>query len=225
MRDLIRKFLKPYRNQIILTVFLLLIQVASNLYLPNLNANIINNGIAKGDINYITKTGLLMLVIILSLVICSILASYFGSKIALSFGRDLRQAFFLKVENLSLADLDKFGTPSLITRNTNDVHQMQMLVLFSLTIIVIAPLMCLGGIIMALRQDLVLASSVIIIAPLMAIVVWLLLRETIPLFRLVQEKIDKLIIEQGTHEQLIAKKGFYYDLYMSQFLSPLEADN
>lgn len=201
MKDLLIKFLKPYRKQVALAVVLLLAQVMASLYLPNLNANIINNGMAKGDINYIIRTGAFMLVVTLMLAACAISSSFLGSKISMSLGRDMRQAVFYKVESFSQADLDKFGTPSLITRNTNDVHQIQMLVILGLNLMVIAPIMCLGGIIMALRQDVVLSSSIIIIAPLMAVVVWLILIKAIPLFRSIQSKIDR--VNQIMREKLM----------------------
>jgi ATP-binding cassette subfamily B protein len=201
MKDLLIKFLKPYGKQIILAIVFLLLQVMSNLYLPSLNADIINNGVAKGNINYIVNTGSFMLVVTLLLVACAIASSYFSSKIAMSFGRDMRRAIFYKVESFSQADLDKFGTPSLITRNTNDVHQIQMLVLLGLNLMVMAPLMCLGGIIMALRQDVVLSSSIIIIVPLMGVVVWLLLKKATPLFRSIQIKIDR--VNQIIREKLM----------------------
>jgi len=201
MKDLLVKFLKPYWKQVTLTVVLLLLQVMSNLYLPNLNADIINNGVAKGDIRYILKTGSFMLVVTLLLAACAIASSYFSFKISMSFGRDMRRAIFYKVESFSQADLDKFGTPSLITRNTNDVHQIQMLVLLGLNIMVMAPIMCIGGIIMALRQDVVLSSSIIIIVPIMAVVVWILLSKATPLFRSIQVKIDR--VNQIMREKLM----------------------
>ena len=201
MKDLLVKFLKPYWKQVTLTVVLLLLQVMSNLYLPNLNADIINNGVAKGDIRYILKTGSFMLVVTLLLAACAIASSYFSFKISMSFGRDMRRAIFYKVESFSQADLDKFGTPSLITRNTNDVHQIQMLVLLGLNIMVMAPIMCIGGIIMALRQDVVLSSSIIIIVPIMAVVVWILLSKATPLFRSIQVKIDR--VNQVMREKLM----------------------
>lgn len=201
MRYLIGKFLKPYWKQITLAVLLILVQSMSNLYLPSLNAAIINNGVAKGNINYIVKTGGLMLVFALLLAACAITSSYFGSKISMSFGRDVRRAIYHKVENFSQADLKKFGTPSLITRNTNDVQQMQMLVLFGLNLMVMAPIICIGGIIMALRQDVVLSYSIIIIAPIMAAVVGILLAKATPLFRSMQSKIDR--VNQIMREKLM----------------------
>ena len=201
MKDLLIKFLKPYGKQIALTVLLLLLQAMSNLYLPNLNANIINNGVAKSDISYIIKTGSFMLLVTLLLAACAIASSYFSSRISMSFGRDMRKALFYKVEGFSQADLDKFGTPSLITRNTNDVHQMQMLVLLGLNLMVMAPIMCIGGIIMALRQDVVLSSSIIVIMPIMAVAVGLILMKATPLFRSIQVKIDR--VNQIMREKLM----------------------
>ncbi|MBP7139428.1 MAG: ABC transporter ATP-binding protein [Caldisericia bacterium] len=201
MKDLFIKFLKPYWKQLTLTIILLSIQAISNLYLPNLNADIINNGIAKGDIKYITNTGLFMLGVTLILAVCAIASSYLSSKISMSFGKDMRRAIFYKVESFSQADLDKFGTPSLITRNTNDVHQMQMLMFIGLNLMVMAPIMCIGGIIMALRQDVVLSYSIIIIVPIMVALVGILLVKTIPIFRSIQVKIDR--VNQIMREKLM----------------------
>jgi len=201
MRYLIEKFLKPYWKQIILAILLILVQAMSNLYLPSLNASIINNGVAKGDISYIIKTGGLMLIFTLLLASCAIASSYFGSKISMSFGRDVRRAIYNKVESFSQSDLNRFGTPSLITRNTNDVQQTQMLVLFGLNLMIMAPIICIGGIIMALRQDIVLSYSIIIIVPIMAIAVGILLAKATPLFRSMQLKIDK--VNQIMREKLM----------------------
>jgi len=201
MRYLIEKFLKPYWKQIVLAISLILVQAMSNLYLPSLNASIINNGVAKGDISYIIKTGGLMLIFTLLLASGAIASSYFGSKISMSFGRDVRRAIYNKVESFSQADLNRFGTPSLITRNTNDVQQTQMLVLFGLNLMIMAPIICIGGIIMALRQDIVLSYSIIIIVPIMAIAVGILLAKATPLFRSMQLKIDK--VNQIMREKLM----------------------
>ena len=116
------KYLRPYRKQLILVVALLLVQAVSNLYLPDLNADIINNGIAKGDTDYILRTGGFMLLVTFLLAGCSVISVYWGSKTAMSFGRDLRSDIFRKVQTFSQAEVDLFGTPSLITRNTNDVQ-------------------------------------------------------------------------------------------------------
>jgi ATP-binding cassette subfamily B protein len=186
------RYLKPYRKQLVLVVALLLVQAVSNLYLPDLNADIINNGIAKGDTDYILRTGGFMLLVTLLLAGCSIVSVYWGSKTAMSFGRDLRSDIFRKVQSFSQAEVDQFGTASLITRNTNDVQHVQMAVLMSLNIMISAPVMCVGGIIMALRQDVPLSTSIIIIVPVMGAVIAVIMREALPLFKSMQGKIDRL---------------------------------
>ncbi|NMB46241.1 MAG: ABC transporter ATP-binding protein [Firmicutes bacterium] len=185
-------YLKPYGKQIIVVIILLLVQAISNLYLPNLNAYIINNGIAKGDIQYIVRIGGFMLLVTLLLAVCSIVSVYWGSKTAMSFGRDLRSALFRKVQSFSQSEVDQFGTPSLITRTTNDVQQVQMAVVMGLNVMISAPVMCLGGIIMALRQDVPLSASIIIIVPLMALVLAMVMRKALPLFKAMQVKLDRL---------------------------------
>ena len=186
------QYLKPYRKQLVLVIALLLVQAISNLYLPDLNADIINNGIAKGDTKYILRTGGFMLLVTALLAACSILSVYWGSKTAMSFGRDLRSNVFRKVQSFSQAEVDKFGTPSLITRNTNDVQQVQMAVLMTLNVMISAPVMCIGGIIMALRQDVRLSTSIIIIAPVMGVIIGVIMRKALPLFKSMQVKIDRL---------------------------------
>lgn len=184
--------LKPYRKQIILVIILLLVQAVANLYLPNLNADIINNGIAKGDPEYILRTGGFMVLVTLLLAVCSIIAVYWGSKTAMSFGRDLRSELFRKVQSFSQTEVDRFGAPSLITRTTNDVQQVQMAVVMGLNVMIFAPVMCLGGIIMALRQDVPLSMSIIVIVPVMGIVLAMIMQRALPLFKTMQAKIDRL---------------------------------
>lgn len=186
------KYLRPYRKQLILVMALLLAQAVSNLYLPDLNADIINNGIARGDTDYILRTGGFMLLVTLLLAACSIVSVYWGSRTAMSFGRDLRSEIFRKVQSFSQAEVDRFGTPSLITRNTNDVQQVQMVVLMGLNMMISAPVMCIGGIIMALRQDVPLSASIIIIVPIMGAIIGIVMREALPLFKSMQIKIDRL---------------------------------
>ncbi len=186
------QYLKPYRKQLVLVIALLLVQAISNLYLPDLNADIINNGIAKGDTKYILRTGGIMLLVTLLLAACSVLSVYWGARTAMSFGRDLRSNVFRKVQSFSQAEVDKFGTPSLITRNTNDVQQVQMAVLMTLNVMISAPVMCIGGIIMALRQDVRLSTSIIIIAPVMGVIIGVIMRKALPLFKSMQVKIDRL---------------------------------
>ena len=153
MIALLRTYLAPYKGPLALVVGLLVVQALATLYLPELNGAIINNGVATGDIDYILTTGGVMLVISLVVVVASIIAVYWGSKTGMAFGRDLRGAIFRKVESFSQAELNRFGTPSLITRNTNDVQQVQMVVLIGLNMLIIAPILAIGGVILAERHD------------------------------------------------------------------------
>jgi ATP-binding cassette subfamily B protein len=171
---------------------LVAIQALSNLYLPNLNADIINNGVLKGDTGYIERTGAFMLLITFLLGICSVIAVYFGSRIAMSFGRDVRSAIFRKVMNFSQKDTNTFGTPSLITRNTNDVQQVQMVLVMAFNIMIMAPIMLVGGIIMALREDVPLSGLFLVIIPLIIGMIAIVASRAVPLFRSVQKKTDRI---------------------------------
>ena len=192
MNTLLITYLRPYWKQLILVVTLVSAQAIGNLYLPDLNAKIINNGIAKGDTAYIVRVGGLMLLVSLVVGVFSIISVYWSSKTAMSLGRDVRGALFRKVESFSQAEVNHFGTPSLITRNTNDVQQVQMLVAIGLTLMITAPLMMIGGIIMATRQDLALSGILVVILPVMALVISLLILRALPLFRSMQVKIDRI---------------------------------
>jgi ATP-binding cassette, subfamily B, multidrug efflux pump len=197
---LLRTYLRPYWRALTLVVALLVVQALATLYLPELNGEIINNGIATGDIGYILSTGALMLGISLVVVFASIIAVYWGSKAGMAFGRDVRSAIFRRVESFSRAELDTFGTPSLITRNTNDVQQVQMVVLMGLNMMIIAPILAVGGVIMALRQDIPLSGILIVILPIMAVIVGTLMARALPLFQAMQVKIDR--VNQVTREAL-----------------------
>jgi ATP-binding cassette, subfamily B, multidrug efflux pump len=197
---LLRERLAPYWRQITLVIALLFVQAITNLYLPTLNADLINNGIAKADTHYILVTGAFMLGVTLVLVIATIIAVYWGSKTAMAFGRDVRGALFRKVENFSQAELNHFGTPSLITRTTNDVQQVQMLVLMMLNLTLAAPIMAIGGIIMALRLDVPLTSVILVAVPVMGVFIGLVVTRALPLFRSMQKKVDR--INQVTREVL-----------------------
>jgi ATP-binding cassette subfamily B multidrug efflux pump len=186
------RYLKPYWKQLTLVSVLVLIQSISNLYLPDLNARIINEGIARGDIDLILRVGGFMLLVTLLLTACSIVAVFFTSRSSMGFGRDLRRAVFTKVQTLSLAEVNQFGAPSLITRTTNDVQQMQMAVFMGFSMMFSAPVMAVGGIIMALRQDVPLSLLIAVVVPLMAVIVWTIMRRALPLFKLQQKKIDRL---------------------------------
>jgi ATP-binding cassette subfamily B multidrug efflux pump len=197
---LLRERLKPYWRQIIVVMALLLVQAIANLYLPTLNADIINNGVVTGDTAYILKAGAVMLVVTLIFVIAAIVAVYWGSKIAMAFGRDVRGALFRRVESFSQAEVNHFGTPSLITRTTNDVQQVQMVVLMMLNVVISAPIMAIGGIIMALRLNVPLSVVIVVAIPVMAVFIGLVLRSALPLFMSMQKKIDR--INQVTREML-----------------------
>jgi len=192
MPSLLRRFLRPYSRALVIVVVLLLVQAMANLYLPTLNADIINNGVVKGDIGYIIKVGGLMLLVTAVLGVCSVVAVYFSARTAMGFGRDVRAGLFNQVQKFSLHEVNVFGTPSLITRNTNDVQQVQMLVLMGLTMMVLAPITAIGGIIMALSLNVKLSGLLLVIVPLMMIVIGLLMARAIPLFRSMQVKIDKI---------------------------------
>jgi ATP-binding cassette subfamily B multidrug efflux pump len=200
MLDLLKTYLKPYWKQITFVLALVMIQSIANLYLPNLNAQIINNGVSKGDVAYIVSTGALMLGITFLLGIAAVIGTYWGSKTAMAFGRDVRAAIFGKVQTFSQQEVNIFGAPSLITRNTNDVQQIQMVVLFSLNMIISAPIMAVGGIIMALREDVPLSGILVVIIPLMAAFIGAIVARAMPLFKVMQVKIDR--VNQVMREKL-----------------------
>jgi ATP-binding cassette subfamily B multidrug efflux pump len=192
MIKLLRTYLRPYSRQVALVIALLAVQAIANLYLPSLNADIINDGVVKGDIGYIVRTGGLMLLVTLLLALCSVVATFFGARTAMAFGRDVRGAVFRKVTDFSQVETNVFGTPSLITRNTNDVTQVQMVIVMALNVMILAPIMCVGGIIMALSEDVPLSSLLVVIIPLMFLVIGLLATRAMPLFRAMQKKIDRI---------------------------------
>jgi ATP-binding cassette subfamily B protein len=192
MFRLLKTYLRPYWKQVVIVLTLLLFQSIANLYLPDLNADIINNGVAKGDMNHILVTGGYMLLVTLALCAISVVAIYFGSRTSMAFGRDVRGAIFHHVGTLSQTEVNFFGTPSLITRNTNDVQQTQQVVMMALNMMVSAPLMLVGGIIMALRQDVPLSGLLVVVLPLMAGFIGIALVRAMPLFRAMQVKIDNI---------------------------------
>lgn len=200
MVRLLKTYLRPYRRQLLLVVALTAVQAMGNLYLPRLNADIINSGVAKGDTAYIMRTGGVMLLASLLLAVAAIAAAYWAAKTAMSFGRDVRGAVFRAVEGFSQREMNLFGAPSLITRNTNDVQQVQQTLVFMLSMMIMAPIMAVGGVIMALREDVPLSSVLVVIIPVMAIVVGSLLRRALPLFRSMQVKVDR--VNQVMREKL-----------------------
>jgi ATP-binding cassette, subfamily B, multidrug efflux pump len=200
MVSLLRTYLRPYWKALTLVMALLMAQAIANLYLPSLNADIINNGVAKGDTAYILSTGGFMLVVLVVLAIASIISVYWGSKTAMAFGRDVRGALFTKVQTFSQKEVNIFGAPSLITRNTNDVQQVQMVLAFALNMILSAPIMAVGGIIMALREDVPLSGVIVVVVPLMAVIIGLIISRALPLFKVMQTRIDR--VNQVMREKL-----------------------
>ena len=192
LNSILKKYLAPYKGLVFLAFFLLLIQAVANLYLPNLNADLINNGVAKGDIGYILKIGLIMLGASTVVIAVSIWIAYLSSKISMGFGRDLRASLFEKIENFSAQEMGKFGAPSLITRNTNDVQQIQMLVFMGLSMMIAAPITGIGAIIMAIHTNAKLSLLLLVVVPFMGLIIGLLLKRIVPLFRINQIKIDKI---------------------------------
>ena len=189
---LMRRYSKPYLPYIAAVVIFQLASTIAALYLPSLNAQIIDEGVSRGDTDYIWRTGGVMLGVALIQVATAIAGVYFGSKAAMAFGRDLRRGVFRKVSSFSARDVNLFGAPTLITRGTNDVQQVQMLMLMALNFMVATPIMCIGGIFMALREDLNLSWLVWVSVPLLVVVVGYLVVRLMPLFRSMQEKIDRL---------------------------------
>ncbi len=171
---------------------MLLVQSISNLYLPRLNAELINNGVAKGNLRYIWRMGFIMVGTSLIVIVASIFISYTASRIANNVARDIRKDVFTSVENFSTRELNKFGAPSLITRNTNDVSQIQMLVNMGLTMMIGAPITGIGAVIMALRTDVQLSGLLLVAVPTMSLIIWALLHRIVPLFRISQIRLDRI---------------------------------
>jgi len=189
---LLRRYLRPYRRPLLAVVTLQFIGTMASLYLPSLNADIIDQGVARGDTGYIVRTGGWMLLVTLVQIVCSVIAVFFGARAAMSMGRDLRAGVFHRVGEFSGREVAKFGAPSLITRTTNDVLQVQTLVVIGCTMLVAAPIMCVGGIVMALQQDVNLSWLLVVSVPVMVVAIGLIMRKMIPQFRLVQGRIDGL---------------------------------
>ncbi|WP_064442997.1 ABC transporter ATP-binding protein [Rhodococcus sp. YH3-3] len=187
---LLRTYLTPYRGELTGVVVLQFISTMAALYLPSLNADIIDNGVTKGDTGYILSTGGMMLMVTLTQILCSVGAVFFGARVAMGVGRDLRASVLHQVGTFSAREVGHFGAPSLITRNTNDVQQVQMMVVMSCTILVMAPIMCVGGIIMALRQDLNLSWILGISVPLLVVSMGFVIARMVPGFRVMQGRLD-----------------------------------
>ncbi|MEW2408235.1 ABC transporter ATP-binding protein [Streptomyces griseoviridis] len=211
---LLRSYLSPYRKPLTLLVVLQLLQTCATLYLPTLNAHIIDNGVVKGDTGYILSFGALMVAISLVQVGCNIGAVYFGARTASALGRDLRAAVFDRVQSFSAREVGHFGAPTLITRTTNDVQQVQMLALMTFTLMVSAPIMCVGGIVLALGLDVPLSAVLVAVVPTLGICVTLIVRRLRPLFRSMQSRLDtvnRVLREQITGNRVI--RAFVRDTY------------
>ena len=187
---LLRTYLRPYTRPLAAVVLLQLVGTMASLYLPSLNADIIDRGIARGDTGYILATGGWMLLVSGVQIASSIVAVYFGARTAMGFGRDVRSAIFRRVLGFSAREVGQFGAPTLITRNTNDVQQVQMLVVVTCTMLVTAPIMAVGGVIMALREDAGLSWLMLVFVPVLIVAIGLVIRRMVPQFRLMQTRID-----------------------------------
>ncbi|MEV5997793.1 ABC transporter ATP-binding protein [Streptomyces griseomycini] len=211
---LLRAHLRPYTRPIALLVLLQFLQTCATLYLPTLNADVIDDGVVQGDTGYILGYGALMLGVSLAQVVCNVGAVYYGARTASALGRDVRAAVFDRVQSFSARELGHFGAPSLITRTTNDVQQVQTLVLMTFTLMVSAPIMCVGGVVMALGLDVPLSGVLVAVVPVLGICVTLIVRRLRPLFRTMQERLDtvnRVLREQITGNRVI--RAFVRDAY------------
>jgi len=193
------RFMKPFRMALILVLVLAFVQSMANLYLPKMMADIVDNGIVKGDTGYIWSTGALMLLVTIGGVISAIIGSFFAARVATGFGKIIRAQIFNHVEHFSLHEFDTVSTASLITRTTNDTTQVQQVWVIMLGIMITAPMMMIGGIILAVAQDATLSWILVVIIPLLAGAIIVLMSKAIPLFRVMQTKLDKLnlILDEG----------------------------
>lgn len=193
------RFLKPYRIPISIVFVLVFFQSLANLYLPTLMADIVDTGIIKGDTAYILRIGGFMLLVTIGGVLCAIAASFFSARIAIGFGRIIRAKLFTHVENFSLHEFDSIGTASLITRTTNDTTQVQQVVIIILNMMISAPLMFIGGIILAISQDATLSWVLVGIIPILLVAIFVIMGKAIPLFQVLQKKLDRLnlVLDEG----------------------------
>src|SRR5688572_15126841 len=203
---LVRTYLRPYAAPLAAVVALQFVGTMAALYLPSLNADIIDNGVVTGDTGYIVRHGGLMLAVSLVQVVCAIAAVWFSARTAMGFGRDVRAAIFRRVGSFSQREVQQFGAPSLITRETNDVQQVQMLVLMSCTLMVAAPIMMVGGVFMAMREDLGLSWLLAVAIPALLGTVAFIVTRMVPSFRAMQGRIDevnRLLREQITGVRVV----------------------
>ncbi|MBP1993374.1 ABC transporter ATP-binding protein [Paenibacillus eucommiae] len=193
------RYLKPYRVSVAFVLVLVFLQSLSELYLPTLMADIVDFGIIKGDTPFIWKIGGFMLLVTAGGTIVSIIASYLSSRVSTGFGKLVRSKIFSHVENFSLQEFDKVGTASLITRTTNDVTQVQQVLIMIMRMMIMAPMLCIGGIIMAVSKDAKLSLVIVAVIPILAGTIFAIARKGIPLFKVMQSKIDKLnlVLREG----------------------------
>jgi len=187
---LLGTYLGPYKRDLAGVIFLQLVATGAALYLPSVNADLIDNGVAAGDTGYIMTAGGKMLIVTLVQIVCSIGSVFFGARAAMGFGRDVRASIVGRARSFSSREFGRFGAPSLITRSTNDVQQVQMMVVLSATILVMAPIMCVGGIIMAIREDAGLSWILAVSVPLLALTMIVMITKLVPSFRTMQTRID-----------------------------------
>ncbi|MFB8273586.1 MULTISPECIES: ABC transporter ATP-binding protein [unclassified Streptomyces] len=222
---LLRTYLGPYKKPIGVLVLLQFLQTCASLYLPTLNADIIDNGVVKGDTGYILTFGAIMIAITVVQMVCNIGAVFYGARTASALGRDVRASVFDRVQSFSAREMGQFGAPSLITRTTNDVQQVQMLTLMTFTLMVSAPIMCVGGIVMALGQDVPLSGVLLAVVPVLGISVSLIVRRLRPLFRTMQVRLDtvnRVLREQITGNRVI--RAFVRDGYEKERFREANAD-
>jgi ATP-binding cassette, subfamily B, multidrug efflux pump len=191
------RLLSPYRRSVVIVLVLALAQSIGFLLLPRLMSDIVDKGIVRGDQGAILRTGGLMLLMSIAATLCAIAGAYYSSQVASGFGRILRGAIFARASHFSIHQFDRFGAASLVTRTTNDTTQVQQMLIMMLTMVITAPMMALGGVILALSQDTQLAWVLIAVMPVMALVFGLILRGALPLSQAMQAKIDRLNLVLG----------------------------
>ncbi|MGE5582291.1 MAG: ABC transporter permease, partial [Bacillota bacterium] len=193
------RFLNPYRAAITGVIVLTFLQTLSELYLPTLMSNIVDIGIVGGNTRYIMNTGGYMLLVAAGGAVCAIVGGFWAARIAMGFGQILRGRIFAHVESFSLPEFDRIGTASLITRTTNDITQIQTVTFMLLRLFMIAPLMCIGGIIIAVTKEPGLSWIILVTLPVLAITIWLIAGKSVPIFQVIQVKLDKLnrVLREG----------------------------
>ena len=211
------KYVKPYLREILLVIALIFVRVMCDLYLPNLMSDAVNNGVTNGDVDYILRIGLTMLAVSLIGTLCSVASSYFSARNSSSVGRDMRNDIFAKVESFSQKEFDKFTTASLITRTTNDVQQMQMVVMFSQRMLASTPLMLVGSLINAMNKDMQLLRILLVTMPILVILILSIMRFAMPLFQAGQKKLDRLnqVLREGLSGVRVIR-AFNRDSYQTE---------